>query len=85
MRPADRSAPAVQIANAAPMATIRRVELWIRMFLRFPSVRNEPRSWYQAKAEMASESLDDKFAKLEKEDEVEKMLTEIKQRRGKTA
>ncbi len=39
----------------------------------------------QAKAEMASESLDDKFAKLEKEDEVEKMLAEIKVRRGKTA
>ncbi len=39
----------------------------------------------QAKAEMAAETLDDKFAKLEKEDEIEKMLADLKQRRGKSA
>jgi phage shock protein A len=40
----------------------------------------------QAKAEMLSEdSLDDKFAALEKEDEVERLLAELKSRRGMTA
>ena len=39
----------------------------------------------QAKAEMATtDSLDDKFAQLEKEDEVERLLREIKERRGLT-
>ena len=40
----------------------------------------------QAKAELAGEdSLDDKFAQLEKEDEVERLLQELKQKRGLTA
>ena len=36
----------------------------------------------QAKAELASESVDDKFAALEKQDEIEKLLKEIKERRA---
>lgn len=35
----------------------------------------------QAKTEMAAENLDDKFMALEKEDEIEKLLSEIKTRR----
>jgi phage shock protein A len=38
----------------------------------------------RAKSEMLSETLDDKFARLEKEDEIERMLTELKSRRGAT-
>jgi phage shock protein A len=36
----------------------------------------------QAKAEMASDNLEDKLAALEKEDEIEKLLNEIKARRA---
>jgi phage shock protein A len=36
----------------------------------------------QAKAEMASDSVEDRFAALEKEEEVEKLLNEIKARRA---
>jgi len=36
----------------------------------------------QAKAGMVSDNLDDKFAALEKEDEIEKLLNEIKSRRA---
>jgi len=36
----------------------------------------------QAKAVLAGEDIDDRFAKLEKEDEIERMLAEIKQRRS---
>ena len=36
----------------------------------------------QAKAALAGEDIDDRFAKLEKEDEIERMLAEIKQRRA---
>ncbi len=36
----------------------------------------------QAKATLVGEDIDDRFAKLEKEDEIERMLSEIKQRRG---
>jgi phage shock protein A len=36
----------------------------------------------QAKAALAGEDIDDRFAKLEKEEEIERMLAEIKQRRG---
>lgn len=36
----------------------------------------------QAKAELAGESVDDRLAALEKEDAVEKLLTEIKARKG---
>ncbi|HYX70916.1 MAG TPA: PspA/IM30 family protein [Terriglobales bacterium] len=39
----------------------------------------------QAKAELAGGDLDDKFRKLEQEDEIERLLSEIKTRRGKTA
>ena len=39
----------------------------------------------QAKAELAGGDLDDKFRKLEQEDEIERLLGEIKARRGKTA
>jgi phage shock protein A len=40
----------------------------------------------KAKAEMAgTDSLDDKFARLEKEDEVERLLQEIKTRHGLSA
>jgi phage shock protein A len=35
----------------------------------------------QAKTEMAADSLDDKFAALEKDDEVERLLAEVKSRR----
>jgi len=35
----------------------------------------------QAKTEMATETLEDKFASLEKEDEIEKLLSEVKARR----
>ena len=35
----------------------------------------------QAKTEMAGDSLDDKFAALEKDDEVERLLAEVKSRR----
>jgi phage shock protein A len=35
----------------------------------------------QAKAELLGDSLDDKFASLEKQEEIEKMLTELKGRR----
>ncbi len=43
-------------------------------------VRSEAVS--QAKAEMATDSLDDRFAALEKEDAIEKLLSEIKARRA---
>ncbi len=43
-------------------------------------VRSEAVS--QAKAEMATDSLDDRFAALEKEDAIEKLLGEIKSRRA---
>ena len=36
----------------------------------------------QAKAELASDSVEDRFAELEKEDEIEKLLNEIKTRRA---
>ncbi|MBM4297955.1 MAG: PspA/IM30 family protein [Deltaproteobacteria bacterium] len=36
----------------------------------------------QVKAEMANDNLDDKFAALEKQDEIEKLLSEIKARRA---
>jgi len=36
----------------------------------------------QAKAALAGEDIDNRFAKLEKEEEIERMLAEIKQRRG---
>jgi phage shock protein A len=36
----------------------------------------------QAKSVLAGEDIDDRFAKLEKEEEIERMLAEIKQRRG---
>jgi len=36
----------------------------------------------QAKAEMASDNVEDRFAALEKEDEIEKLLNEIKTRRA---
>ncbi len=36
----------------------------------------------QAKTALAGEDIDDRFAKLEKEEEIERMLAEIKQRRG---
>jgi phage shock protein A len=36
----------------------------------------------QAKAELASENVDDKFAALEKQDAIEKLLKEIKARRA---
>jgi len=36
----------------------------------------------QAKAALVGEDIDDRFAKLEKEEEIERMLAEIKQRRG---
>jgi phage shock protein A len=39
----------------------------------------------QAKGEMIEESLEDKFAELEKEDEIEKLLTEVKARRQASA
>ncbi len=39
----------------------------------------------QAKAEIATDSLDDRFAALEKEDAIEKLLSEIKSRKGLTA
>lgn len=39
----------------------------------------------QAKGEMIEESLDDKFAALEKEDEIEKLLSEMKARRHASA
>jgi len=39
----------------------------------------------QAKSELAGADLDDKFRKLEREDEIERLLGEIKARRGKTA
>lgn len=39
----------------------------------------------QAKSELAGADLDDKFRKLEQEDEIERLLGEIKARRGKTA
>ncbi len=39
----------------------------------------------QAKGEMIEESLDDKFAALEKEDEIEKLLSEVKARRHASA
>jgi phage shock protein A len=35
----------------------------------------------QVKAEMAGDNIDDKFAALEKQDEIEKLLNEIKARR----
>jgi len=36
----------------------------------------------QAKSELASDSVEDRFAALEKEDEIEKLLNEIKTRRA---
>ena len=39
----------------------------------------------QAKAELAVDNIDDRLAALEKEDAVEKLLAEIKTRKGKTA
>lgn len=39
----------------------------------------------QAKAELAGANLEDKFRKLEQEEEIERLLGEIKARRGKTA
>jgi phage shock protein A len=39
----------------------------------------------QAKAELVGENIDDRFAKLEKEDAIEKVLSEIKQRKALTA
>jgi phage shock protein A len=39
----------------------------------------------QAKGEMIEESLDDKFAALEKEDEIEKLLADVKSRRHANA
>jgi phage shock protein A len=39
----------------------------------------------QAKGEMIEESLEDKFAALEKEDEIEKLLSEVKARRQASA
>jgi len=39
----------------------------------------------QAKSEMVDESLDEKFAALEKEDEIEKLLSEVKARRQANA
>jgi phage shock protein A len=39
----------------------------------------------QAKGEMIEESLDDKFAALEKEDEIEKLLSDVKARRHANA
>ena len=39
----------------------------------------------QAKSEMVDESLDEKFAALEKEDEIEKLLSEVKARRQASA
>ena len=36
----------------------------------------------QAKAGMVSDTLEDKFAQLEKEDEIEKLLNELKSRRA---
>ncbi len=38
----------------------------------------------QAKAEMAVDSLDDRFAALEKEDAIDKLLAELKSRKGQT-
>jgi len=39
----------------------------------------------QAKSEMITETLDDQFTALEKEDEIEKLLSEVKARRHATA
>ncbi len=39
----------------------------------------------QAKVELLEENLDDKFAKLEKEDEINRLLNELKARRKKSA
>jgi phage shock protein A len=36
----------------------------------------------QAKAELAGDSVDDRFAAMEKEEAIEKLLAEIKSRRG---
>jgi len=36
----------------------------------------------QAKSEIVSDTLEDKFAQLEKEDEINRMLAELKSRRG---
>ncbi|HUR71663.1 MAG TPA: hypothetical protein VMZ02_06735, partial [Candidatus Limnocylindrales bacterium] len=36
----------------------------------------------QVKAEMAGDNIDDKFAALEKQDEIEKLLNDIKARRA---
>ena len=36
----------------------------------------------QAKMEMAVDDLDDRFAQLEKEDEIERLLSEIKSKRA---
>jgi phage shock protein A len=38
----------------------------------------------QAKTELAVDNIDDRLAALEKEDDVEKLLVEIKQRKGKS-
>ncbi len=42
MRPEDRSAPAVRMAKAAPMATMTRVEFWIITLRRVSRVRKAP-------------------------------------------
>jgi phage shock protein A len=39
----------------------------------------------QAKAELAGDSLDDRFAQLERDDEVERLLADLKAKRGATA
>jgi phage shock protein A len=39
----------------------------------------------QAKAELAGDSVDDRFAKLERDDEVERLLADLKAKRGATA
>jgi phage shock protein A len=51
----------------------------------FDRMRNKVRraeAVSQVKAEMANDNLDDKLAALEKEDEIEKLLNEIKARRA---
>ncbi len=39
----------------------------------------------QAKADLAGDSVDDRFAQLERDDEVERLLADLKAKRGATA
>ena len=78
-----RRARALGKASDARMAI--GAESTIRTFERMKDkvTRNEAVS--QAKAELAADSLDDRFTQLERDDEVDRLLADLKAKRGVTA